>query len=129
MPDANFRVRRAEQLLKQWKQGTYLFGLDVLKNVDCLFYGKKREAVIVINPSEWLKPYLKQILCCFDHNQVRVKNITRGAQPHTPVEDVTRIAEAIALKKPGWIFAIGGGSTIDAAKAANVLASLHETSL
>lgn len=123
------RERRAEQILKSWKKGSYLFGLDVLKNIDCLFYEEKHDAVIVINPSEWLKPYLKQILCCFDHNNIKVTNITHGAPAHTPVEDVYRIAEAISRKKPGWVFAIGGGSTIDAAKAANVLASLNESAL
>lgn len=88
------REKRAEYLLKSWKKGAYLFGMDVLKNADCLFFGGKKDAVIIINPSEWLKPYLKQILTCFEHNGVTVQNIVHGAQANTPRKTYT------ALPKP-----------------------------
>jgi alcohol dehydrogenase class IV len=123
------REKRAEYLIKSWKKGTYLFGLDVLKNTDCLFYGERKDAVIVVNPSAWLKPYLKQMLACFQHNGVRLQNIIHGAQSNTPQEDVYRIAELIAHKKPAWVFVVGGGSTLDAAKAANVLVSLGTSNI
>lgn len=44
--------------------------------------------------------------------------------PNTPREDVYRITTYILQFKPGCLIAVGGGSTIDAVKAASVLASL-----
>jgi len=46
-----------------------------------------------------------------------------GAGPNAPREDVYRLALQVARTRPEVILAVGGGSTIDAAKAANVLAT------
>lgn len=123
------RQQRAEQIIKKWKGGSYLFGLDVLKNLDCLYFGATQKTVVVINPSPWLKPYLNKIITCFKHNGIHVIDMIHGAKPHSPEEDIYRIAETIGHQKPGWIFAVGGGSTIDATKAANVLVSTNSASL
>ncbi|MBN1491486.1 MAG: iron-containing alcohol dehydrogenase [Phycisphaerae bacterium] len=42
-----------------------------------------------------------------------------GARPNAPFEDVFRIAEALAEQQPDVVVAVGGGSVIDAVKAAN----------
>jgi alcohol dehydrogenase len=49
---------------------------------------------------------------------------TEGARPNAPRDDVYRMQDAIRSCAPDAIVAIGGGSTIDAAKAAVVLAAL-----
>ncbi|MFO7975185.1 MAG: iron-containing alcohol dehydrogenase [Candidatus Hydrogenedentota bacterium] len=41
-----------------------------------------------------------------------------GAQPNAPQEDVVRIADALAEQSPDCVVAVGGGSGIDATKAA-----------
>ena len=46
-----------------------------------------------------------------------------GAGPNAPREDVYRLALQVARSRPQILIALGGGSTIDAAKAANVLAA------
>ena len=46
-----------------------------------------------------------------------------GSRPNAPREDVYRLALQVARSRPEVIVAVGGGSTIDAAKAANVLAT------
>lgn len=49
---------------------------------------------------------------------------TASARPNSPSEDVFRIQEAILSSKPDFVLSASGGSGIDAAKAAIVLASL-----
>jgi alcohol dehydrogenase class IV len=46
-----------------------------------------------------------------------------GARPNAPREDVYRISLQVAKSKPDVIVALGGGSTIDASKAAAVLST------
>lgn len=52
--------------------------------------------------------------------------IIRGTAPNAPREGVYRITTYTLHFKPDYLIAVRGGSTIDAVKAANVLASLGE---
>ncbi len=45
-------------------------------------------------------------------------HVIPGARPNAPREDVVRIAAALGEQSPDFIVVVGGGSTIDAAKAA-----------
>lgn len=56
--------------------------------------------------------------------KLNILDIIRGARPNAPKEDVFRIANQISKKRPASIIAVGGGSTIDAVKAASILATL-----
>jgi alcohol dehydrogenase class IV len=47
-----------------------------------------------------------------------------GAEPNAPREDVFRLGEEVTAADPDMIVVIGGGSTIDAGKAAEVLRTL-----
>jgi alcohol dehydrogenase class IV len=55
---------------------------------------------------------------------VEVAGVLDGAAPNAPREDLARITEGLAALKPDVIVSFGGGSTIDAAKAAEVLRTL-----
>jgi alcohol dehydrogenase len=48
----------------------------------------------------------------------------KGAAPNAPREDLLRIADEIKTLDPDRIISFGGGSTVDATKAAEVLCTL-----
>jgi alcohol dehydrogenase class IV len=52
--------------------------------------------------------------------------LIRGAAPNAPVEDVKRLAREVEASKPEVVVSVGGGSGIDAAKAALCLLALGD---
>jgi hypothetical protein len=55
---------------------------------------------------------------------VQLLGEAEGAAPNAPREDLFRIAEALIDLQPDVLISFGGGSTIDATKAAEVLRTL-----
>jgi len=120
--------KKAEQLLKDWKGDSYTFGIDVLDAVGkyAAKYGKT--ALIFAGDygkdSSWLQPLIDKVKSSLEAQGVEMLAREDGARPNAPREDVYRMSLAVAKYKPDCIVPIGGGSTIDAAKAASVLNSL-----
>ena len=119
---------RAQQLLREWKGESYAFGTGAL---DCIgrFAGELgTRGLVVADPSPWLAPTVEAVLESLRGEGVDVcgDRAWRGARPNTPREDVYRIESSILRFDPDCVAAIGGGSGIDAAKAANVLATLGD---
>jgi len=117
-----------EDLLKDWKGDRYAFGAGALAAAGkyAAEYGNK--ALVVAAQygepgGEWMAPIIKQVTDGLNAAGVGYGAIERGARPNAPREDVYRIAAAIADAQPGCVVAVGGGSTIDACKAAAVLAT------
>jgi len=115
---------KREYLLKGWKGETYTFGFDVLgKAGDCAARYGKRALVIVADLGQgWMAGTLQTVMDALRSKGIEAEVIV-GAGPNAPREDVYRLALHVARTKPEVIVAVGGGSTIDAAKAANVLAT------
>ncbi len=119
---------RAEELLKGWKGENYAFGVDVLDKVGEFASRFGRRTVLVITQygeegGVWLNPWIENITRSLKAKGLDSGEPIKGAGPNAPREDVYRIALAISKAKPDSIIAVGGGSTIDAAKAASVLVS------
>lgn len=120
--------RRAEELLKDWKGEQYAFGVDVLNKVGAFAAPLGKRALLVVTQygedgGAWFTPWLDQITRSLRANGIEYGEPVRGAGPNAPREDLYRIALTVAKVKPDCIIAVGGGSTIDAAKAASVLVS------
>ena len=116
---------RACRLLREWKGNDYIFGMGVLDAVGRIAsqYGSR---VLLVASGIHQMPAIERVVNALHQAQVTVVGgaPVPGAKPNAPREDVYRIESYILHYKPDCIIALGGGSTIDACKASNVLASL-----
>ena len=115
---------RARELLKEFKGDAYLFGNGVLKDVGRVAAKAGKKPVLIYTEFPGIDTYVTAI-----RESVKQARLTpcieiQGARPNAPLEDLARIQQELTQANPDVIISFGGGSTIDAAKAAEVLRSL-----
>ena len=117
-------IENARRMLSDWKGNSYSFGFDVLGRVGDLAsqYGKKALLIMADLGEGWMAGIQKPVNDSLRERGVQFEAIA-GARPNAPREDLYRLALQVARSRPEVIIAVGGGSTLDAAKAANVLAT------
>ncbi len=116
--------RVARDLVREFKGDSYRFGNQVLKDTGGLVAAAGRRAALVRSGFAGTDGYLQTIRSSMTQAGVRLVAEIRGAAPNTPREDVCRIAAELTRADPDVIVSFGGGSTIDATKAAEVLRTL-----
>jgi alcohol dehydrogenase len=116
---------RARALLTHFRAGTYAYGPGSLAKAGpfCLELGKR--PLVIANRSSWLRPTVDKVMASLREAGVTLAydGVVPGSRPNSPSDDVYRIALYILKHQPDSVVAVGGGSTIDAAKAAVVAAS------
>ena len=118
---------KANQMLLEFKGDNYAFGRGVLPQTGRLAAELGRTAMIVGDFDQaWAKPALDQVLDSLRSNGMEIVGTATGAAPNAPREDVYRLQGHILHKKPDVLVAVGGGSNIDACKAAAVLVTLGD---
>ena len=115
---------KARSLLKEFKGESYLFDNGVLPQVGKVAASVGEKAVLVYKHSHWVKNYVREIRNSLAESGVNLAAEIEGAVPNAPYEDVFRIAGELKKINPDVIISFGGGSTIDAVKAADVLWTL-----
>jgi len=123
--DKNQLKKEAYELIRGFKGENYSFGLNVLDTVGQHVEKCGKSALVIAN-TKLHEQIINRILNSLEKYQITIagEKIFPNAKPNTPREDVYRLESYILHFKPDCIVVVGGGSSIDAAKIANVLASL-----
>ncbi len=114
----------AQRLLKQFKGETYCFGSGVLSKAGAIAKALGSKAILIYADFAGAEAYRKTIQHSLQQAGVELKASLPGARPNAPREDVVRILGDLNAHHPEVVISLGGGSTIDAVKAATVLHAL-----
>jgi alcohol dehydrogenase len=115
---------KAQALLREFKGDGYLYGAGVLSQVGEVIASQGKRPVLVRDTFPGSETFVQTI-----RNSARAAGApligeVDGAGPNAPREDLFRIADALKDLDPDAIVSFGGGSTIDATKAGEVLRTL-----
>jgi alcohol dehydrogenase len=116
--------KRAQALLHEFKGDSYLYGPDVLPEVGQKIAAAGKKAALIRGTFAGSDDYVEIIRSSLAESGVDLVAEIRGARPNCPREDLFRIAESLRETDADVIVSFGGGSTTDAAKAAEVLRTL-----
>jgi alcohol dehydrogenase len=111
----------ARYLLRQFKGDKYLHGLGVLPRVGQSAARLGRRAALVRDIFSGSSAFVEIIEESLAQAGIALVGHVDGAAPNAPLEDLGRITQALRELDPDVIASFGGGSTIDATKAAEVL--------
>jgi len=115
---------KARTLLRDFKGDAYLFGAGVLSHVGEVVAEVGKRPVLVHDTFPGSDDFVQTIRDSLAEAGVALTGEIRGARPNAPRGDLFRIADELKALDPDVIISFGGGSTIDATKAAEVLRTL-----
>lgn len=116
---------RARTLLRDWHGDEYAFSLGVLDSA-AEFAAQLGATTMVVSNAACPAPVYDRVVQGFAERGVSMvpANVVREAGPNAPREDVYRLETYILHYRPDVVVTIGGGSSMDAVKAASMPATL-----
>ena len=114
----------ARSLLHEFKGDSYLFGTKVLSDVGNIVAAVGKKAALVRGTFDGSDSFVRIITDSLSQSKVDIVVEIKGAKPNCPREDLFRITDKLKTADPDVVVSFGGGSTIDATKAAEVLRTL-----
>jgi len=115
---------RARALLYEFKGDQYLYGMGVLPRIGAAAATLGKRAALVRDAFPGSDGFVETIKRSLAAAGLTLVGEIAGARPNAPREDLARITAGLAELEPQVIVSFGGGSTIDATKAAEVLRTL-----
>jgi alcohol dehydrogenase len=115
---------KARSLLHEFKGDAYLFGVRVLPRVGGTVAELGQRAALVRGTFPGSDDYVRTIRTSLEEAGVALAGEIKGARPNAPREDLSRITDELKALDPDVVVSFGGGSTIDATKAAEALRTL-----
>lgn len=116
-------IRQAKELLKEFKGDDYAFGEGALQEVGDYAAELGSDMAIITGSHARKSGILDTVTDFITRKGLNITDVFDGARPNAPREDVYRLAYQLSRSKWDGVIAIGGGSCIDASKAALVLAT------
>jgi alcohol dehydrogenase len=114
----------ARRLLYDFKGEAYLYGPGVLPQLGSVARSLGRRTAMVVDRFPGSEQFLTTIRDSMAAAGLVLVAEIDGAGPNAPREDLYRITEQAKAAHPDVLVSFGGGSTIDSAKAAEVLRRL-----
>jgi alcohol dehydrogenase class IV len=111
-------------MLHGFKGNAYLFGTGLLSRVGEVVASLGERPALVRSTFPGSDDFVQTIRDSVAEAGVPLVGEIRGAGPNAPREDLFRITDELRALDPDVIISFGGGSTIDATKAAEVLRTL-----
>ncbi len=115
---------KARELLETIKGGAYIHGLGVLARAGEATARLGRRAALVRSGFSGSDGFIRTIEQSLAAAGVALAGQIAGPAPNAPVEDLLRITAQLGELAPDVVVSFGGGSNIDAVKAAIVLHAL-----
>jgi len=115
---------KAQELIFEFKGDDYIFGLKCLDKVGKIIALTGDNILLITNLHHRGKDFFDRIVISLKSADLNIVGHSLSSRPNSPKEDVFRMAETISASKPNSILVASGGSGIDTAKAAIVLADL-----
>ncbi len=114
----------ARDLLRRFKGDAYLFGGGILAQLGPVAAELGHRAALVRGGFRGSDDYVSLLRASLAQARVDVGSEIKGVRPNAPKEDLLRLAADLRAAEADVIVSFGGGSTIDATKAADVLVRL-----
>jgi alcohol dehydrogenase len=114
----------ARDLIREFKGDSYLYGDGVLGQVGGVGAALGKRAALVRDTCPGSDSFIHTIGCSLRDAGVALAGEVQGPGPNAPREDLFRIRDELRAIDPDVLISLGGGSTIDATKAAEVLRTL-----
>ncbi len=115
---------KARSLLKEFKGENYIFGIDCLERAGELAVPFGRKTLLITNLGNRSEEDFTRLIHSLEEESLEVIGPVRSARPNAPREDVSKLVGDMKKANPDSVVVVAGGSGIDAAKAAVVLAIL-----
>jgi alcohol dehydrogenase len=112
---------KARTLIREFKGDRYVSGSGALVRTGELAARLGKRAALLCGHSPASQKVSQEVKTSLASAGVTVTGELKGARPNAPRQDVARLADELLALEPDVIVVIGGGSAIDAAKAAEVL--------
>ena len=115
---------KARALLHEFKGDAYLFGTGVLPDLGKRLINIGKKATLIRSTFHGSDNFIGILKDSLQTSGIELLAEIKGPRPNCPRDDLFRITEELKATAADVVISFGGGSTIDAAKAAEVLAIL-----